>query len=208
MFILHCLYLDSQDPFSINVSTQEGIKRNMTQGEGKSNEFLAPICCLPLFCVFDLKCVKEVGATERARRERWGRHGVSKTGRKRWRMKLWEVRVASQLLRRRNEMSSSTCLIIVRPPSAWRNLANPQEYTLAVCHTYGPCEHICTSFCRLTNSEVSFIIPLPLIEITMQIPFIKCDMDNFSQAPQGHYYIQSPWSRLQGVIRYSNGMLV
>jgi len=134
---------------------------------------------------------------------------VSKTGRRRQRMRHWEVRVASWLLRRGREMSSSTCLITVCPPTLiWRNPPNPEEYTLAVGHTYGPCKHICTSFCRLTNSEVSFIIPLPLIEITMQIPFINCDMDNFSGAPQGHHYIQSPWSRLQGVIRYSNGMLV
>lgn len=186
-------------------STGRKKRRTVTRGGNKTPGVFAPISCLPLLCVSD---VKELGAAERAHQQRWGRHSVSKTGRKRWRTRRWEVRVASQLLRRGNKVSSSTCLIIVCSPSGWRNPANPEEYTLALCHTYGPCKHICTSFCRLTNSEVSFIIPLPLIEITMQIPFINCDMDNFSQAPQGHYYIQSPWSRLQSVIRYSNGMLV
>ena len=141
-------------------------------------------------------------------REVEGDVAQARPGKKRRRMRRWEVRVASRLPWRGREVSGSTCLITVRPPPAWRNPANPEEYTLAAGHTYGPCKHICTSFCRLTNSEVGFIIPLPLIEITMQIPFINCDMDNFSRAPQGHHYIQSPWSRLQGVIRYSNGMLV
>lgn len=159
-------------------------------------------------CIWCDVRVKERGTGGRTNRERWGRHGVSETGRKRRRMRLWEVRVTSRLPWRGREVSGRTCLITVCPPSVWCNPANPEEYTLATGHTYGPCKHICTSFCRLTNSEVSFIIPLPLIEITMQIPFINCDMDNFSRAPQGHHYIQSPWSRLQGVIRYSNGMLV
>lgn len=66
------------------------------------------------------------------------------------------------------------------PLHAWCHPANPEEYTLAMGHTYGRWKHICTSFCPLTNSEVSLIIPLPLIEIAMQIPFIKSDMDNFS----------------------------
>lgn len=74
--------------------------------------------------------------------------------------------------------AASTSLLSA--PHIWCHPANPEEYTLAVGHAYGPWKHIYTSFCPLTNSEVSFIIPLPLIEIAMQIPFIKCDMDNFS----------------------------
>lgn len=177
--------------------------------ESKVPGFLAPICCLPLVSVFDVACGWKNGMPVRVEIKRGKGDMVLASQGERQRMRRWEVRVAPRLPRRSGELSRSTCLITVCPPHpAWRNPSNPEEYTLATGHTYGPCKHICTSFCRLTNSEVSFIIPLPLIEITMQIPFINCDMDNFSQAPQGHHYIQSAWSRLQGVIRYSNGMLV
>lgn len=100
-------------------------------------------------------------------------------GDQRWRMRHWEVRRAARLPGRR-KVSGGFDLITILPPHTWCHPANPEEYTLAVGHAYGPWKHICTSFCPLTNSEVSFIIPLPLIEIAMQIPFIKCDMDNFS----------------------------
>lgn len=110
---------------------------------------------------------------ERANQESWGRAEVENEA-------LRGQRSSSTPWEKKKKIVQRLRPHYYLPLHAWCHPANPEEYTLAVGHTYGPRKHICTSFCPLTNSEVSFIIPLPLIEIAMQIPFIKCDMDNFS----------------------------
>ena len=86
------------------------------------------------------------------------------------------------------EEPSSSCLITGEPPSAGRN---PRATRLAE-YTFRPGpkpmghaeKHICTSFCPLTNAEVSFIIR-PLIKITMQIPSLIVTRTISPPAPRG-----------------------